>query len=140
MVSTNPSGIFAEYTKLITQFKLPGVDVAAFLESRRKDVEALAEANMTALAGVQQVSQKQVDIFRAKMTELQSLVSRLAKPESVGGAIAGEDVKNALQKAFIDMQELADAAYRAQTDSIAVVTKRFAEHVEEVKALVQVKK
>ncbi|WP_028217292.1 phasin family protein [Paraburkholderia oxyphila] len=139
MVSTNPSGIFAEYTKLITQFKLPGVDVAAFLESRRKDVEALAEANMTALAGVQQVSQKQVDIFRAKMGELQSLVSRLTKPESVGLS-AGEDVKNALQKAFIDMQELADAAYRAQTDSIAVVTKRFAEHVEEVKALVQVKK
>ncbi|QBR00876.1 phasin family protein [Paraburkholderia pallida] len=139
MVSTNPSGIFAEYTKLITQFKLPGVDVAAFLESRRKDVEALTEANMTALAGVQQVSQKQVDIFRAKMGELQSLVSRLTKPESVGLS-AGEDVKNALQKAFIDMQELADAAYRAQTDSIAVVTKRFAEHVEEVKVLVQVKK
>jgi hypothetical protein len=40
----------------------------------------------------------------------------------------------------MDMQELADAAYRAQTDSIAVVTKRFAEHVEELKALVQPRK
>ena len=140
MVTTNPSALFAEYTKLITQFKLPGVDVAAFLESRRKDFEALAEANMTALAGVQQISQKQVDIARAKMAELQSLVSKLATPGGEGGVIAGEGVKDALQKAFVDMQELADVAYHAQADSIAVVTKRFAEHVEEVKALVQQKK
>ncbi|WP_321962452.1 TIGR01841 family phasin [Paraburkholderia sp. J7] len=140
MATTNTNGIFAEYTKLISQFKLPGVDVSAFLESRRKDVEALTEANMTALAGVQQLGQKQVEILRSKMTELQSLVTRLSTPGSESVASAGEGMKDALQKAFIDMQELADAAYRAQTDSIAVVTKRFAEHVEEIKALMQPKK
>lgn len=140
MATTNTNGIFAEYTKLISQFKLPGVDMSAFLESRRKDVEALTEANMTALAGVQQLGQKQVEILRSKMTELQSLVTRLSTPGSESVASAGEGVKDALQKAFIDMQELADAAYRAQTDSIAVVTKRFAEHVEEIKALMQPKK
>ncbi|WP_321909558.1 TIGR01841 family phasin [Paraburkholderia sp. J11-2] len=140
MATTNTNGIFAEYTKLISQFKLPGVDVSAFLESRRKDVEALTEANMTALAGVQQLGQKQVEILRSKMTELQSLVTRLSTPGSESVASAGEGMKDALQKAFIDMQELADAAYRAQTDSIAVVTKRLAEHVEEIKALMQPKK
>lgn len=139
MATINPNSIFAEYTKLISQFKLPGVDVSAFLESRRKDVEALTEANMTALAGVQQLGQKQVEIVRSKMTELQSLMTRLSTPGSEGVANAGEGMKDALQKAFIDMQELADAAYRAQTDSIAVVTKRLAEHVEEIKALMQPK-
>lgn len=140
MATINPNSIFAEYTKLISQFKLPGVDVSAFLESRRKDVEALTEANMTALAGVQQLGQKQVEILHSKMTELQSLMTRLSTPGSEGVANAGEGMKDALQKAFIDMQELADAAYRAQTDSIAVVTKRLAEHVEEIKALMQPKK
>ena len=140
MATSNTNGIFAEYTKLISQFKLPGVDVSAFLESRRKDLEALTEANMTALAGVQQLGQTQADILRSKMNELQSLVTRLSTPGSEGAASAGEGVKDALQKAFVDMQELADAAYRAQTDSIAVVTKRFAEHVEEIKALMQPKK
>lgn len=139
MATINPNSIFAEYTKLISQFKMPGVDVSAFLESRRKDVEALTEANMTALAGVQQLGQKQVEILRSKMTELQSLMTRLSTPGSEGVANAGEGMKDALQKAFIDMQELADAAYRAQTDSIAVVTKRLAEHVEEIKTLMQPK-
>ncbi|MGF6720993.1 phasin family protein [Paraburkholderia sp. GAS41] len=137
MTGSNPSNIFGEYTKLITQFKLPGVDIAGILESRRKDIEALAEANMTALAGVQQLGQKQVEIARSTMVELQGLVTRLRSPGSESVASTGEGVQKALQKAFVDMQELADAAYRAQTDSIAVVTKRFAEHVEELKALVQ---
>ena len=140
MDSTNFNSIFDEYKKVVGQFKLPGIDVGALLESRRKDVEALTEANMTALAGVQQLGQKQVEILRSKMTELQSLVTRLSTPGSESVASAGEGVKDALQKAFIDMQELADAAYRAQTDSIAVVTKRLAEHVEEIKALMQPKK
>ncbi|QCP53157.1 phasin family protein [Trinickia violacea] len=140
MAATQPNTLFAEYTKLITQFKLPGLDLAAILESRRKDIEALAEANMTALAGVQQLGQKQIEIIRSTTTELQSLVTRLRSPGSETPAATGEGVQKTLQKAFVDMQELADAAYRAQTDSIAVVTKRFAEHVEELKALVQPKK
>lgn len=140
MTATNPANLFGEYTKLITQFKLPGVDVAGVLEARRKDIEALAEANMTALAGVQQLGQKQMDIVRSATAELQSLVTRLGTPGSQSAAATAEGVQKALQKAFTDMQELADAAYRSQTDSIAVVTKRFAEHVEELKALVQPKK
>lgn len=140
MAATQPNNIFAEYTKLITQFKLPGLDLAAILESRRKDIEALAEANMAALAGVQQLGQKQIEIIRSTTAELQSLVTRLRSPGSESAAATGEGVQKTLQKAFVDMQELADAAYRAQTDSIAVVTKRFAEHVEELKALMQPKK
>jgi len=42
MDSTNSNSIFAEYKKVIGQFKLPGIDVAAILETRRKDIEAIA--------------------------------------------------------------------------------------------------
>jgi phasin family protein len=139
MDSTNANSIFTEYTKLISQFKLPGIDTGAILESRRKDIEALAEANTTALAGVQSLASKQADILRTTLTELQALVGRLS---ASGGqpANAGEVVQQALHKALTDMQELADTAYRAQSDSVAVVTKRVAEHVEELKTLLQPKK
>ncbi|MEM5450150.1 TIGR01841 family phasin [Paraburkholderia sp. BR14263] len=140
MESTNPTHLFAEYTKVLGQFKLPGVDVAAILESRRKDIEALAQANSAALAGVQSLGLKQAEILRTTMTELQSLVAKLGAQGAAPGANAGEVVQQALHKALVDMQELADTAYRAQSDSIAVVTKRVAEHVEELKALLQPKK
>jgi len=140
MDSTNPNSIFAEYKKVIGQFKLPGIDVGAILESRRKDIEAIAEANTTALAGMQSLAQKQSEILHTTLTELQSLVSRVSKSEAQPAANTGEVVQQALQKALVDMQELADTAYRAQADSVAVVTKRVAEHVEELKTLLQPKK
>jgi phasin family protein len=127
MDSTNPNSIFAEYKKVIGQFKLPGI-------------EAIAEANTTALAGVQSLAQKQSEILHTTLTELQSLVSRVSKSEAQPATNTGEVVQQALQKALVDMQELADTAYRAQADSVAVVTKRVAEHVEELKTLLQPKK
>jgi phasin family protein len=140
MESTNPNSLFAEYSKMLGQFKLPGIDVSALLASRRKDIEALAEANTTALAGVQSLAHKQSEILRTTMAELQTLVTRLTPAGGVPSAATGEVVQQALHKALVDMQELADTAYRAQSDSFAVVTKRVAEHVEELKTLLQPKK
>jgi phasin family protein len=137
--STNANSIFAEYTKVISQFKLPGIDVSALLESRRKDIEALAQANTAAFSAMQSLAHKQVDILRTTLTEAQSLVGRLSTL-GTQPANAGEVVQQALHKALVDMQDLADTAYRAQSDSVAVVTKRVAEHVEELKALLQPKK
>lgn len=140
MESTSPNSLFAEYAKVIGQFKLPGIDVAAILEARRKDIDALAEANTTALAGMQSLAHKQSEILRTTMAELQSLVGRLAASGGKPAANTGEVVQQALHKALVDMQELADTAYRAQSDCVAVVTKRVAEHVEELKLLLQPKK
>lgn len=135
--TTQPGNLFAEYTKMIGQFKLPGVDIPALLEARRKDIEALAQANTTAIAGVQSLAQKQAEILRTTMSELQSVVGKLNAQGVAPAANTGEVVQQALHKALVDMQELADTAWRAQADSVAVVTKRVAERVEELKALLQ---
>ncbi|CAG9256688.1 phasin family protein [Paraburkholderia caribensis] len=139
MESTGKNSIFTEYTKLFGQFKLPGIDMGAMLESRRKDIEAIAEANTTALAGVQSLAQKQSGILRTTLGELLAFVTRLTQG---GQSIVntGDTVKQTLHKALVDVQDLADTAYRAQSDSVAVVTKRVAERVEELKTLLQPKK
>jgi phasin family protein len=139
MESMNPNTLFAEYTKMIGQFKLPGVDIGALMESQRKDIEALANANTTAIAGVQALGQKQVEILRETMAGVQTLLSQVASKGAEPGSQTGELVQNALHKALTDMQELADTAYRAQSESMAVLTKRAAEHVEELKTLLQPK-
>jgi len=140
METTQPANVIAEYTKAITHFKLPGIDLAAILESRRKDIEALGQASSAALAGVQSIAQKQVSILQWAISELQSLVTKPTAQDAAPAANAGEVVQQAVKKSLADIQELVDTAYRAQSDSVAVVTKRVAEHVEELKALVQSKK
>jgi phasin family protein len=140
METTNPNHLFAEYTKMIEKFKLPGVDLSAVLESQRKDIEALAQANAAAIAGMQTLGQKQAEILQSTMAQVQSLVSQLATSGATPSSSAGELVQQALHKTLADMQELADTAYKAQSESFAVVSKRVSEHVDELKALLQAKK
>jgi phasin family protein len=137
MESTSTNGMFTEYTKLIGQFKLPGLDLSALLESRRKDLAAIVEVNTTVLAGVQSLAQKQSDILRTSLGDVQAFFARFTQPGGQPVASTGEATKQALHKTLVDVQDLVDTAYRAQSDSVAVVTKRVAEHVEELKTLLQ---
>lgn len=139
--STNPAALFAEYTKMFAQLNLPGVDIASLMESQRKDIEALANANKTALAGFQSLGFKQAEIFRSAMTELRSMIPQVAalsggKPTSD----AAEVVQQTLHRALSDMQELAAQAMRTQTETFAAVTKRVQERTEECRSFLSPKR
>ena len=130
---------FGDFTKMLEQFKLPGFDVPAIMEARRKDVEALVQANQTALQGMQSLAQKQADMLRTTLGELQSLTGQL----SSGGAPspkAAELIQQSLHKSLADMQQLAQAAYQTQAESYAVIAKRVEENVQELKTLLQQQK
>jgi len=131
---------FGEFTKMLEQFKLPGFDVPAIMEARRKDVEALVTANQAALQGVQSLAQKQADMLRSTLTELQTLASQFRASGSTSSAQTAELVQQTLHKALADMQQLAQAAYQSQAESYAVIAKRVEENVQELKTLLQPKK
>src|SRR5438876_11512380 len=117
----NPTKMLGDFMKTMEQFKLPGLDMAAIMESRRKDLEALMAANQTALQGMQTLGEKQAEILRTTLTELQALVQQAAQPGNAieKSAKTGELVQQALQKALANMRELAEAGYKAQADTFA---------------------
>lgn len=135
----DPANPFAEFNKMFEQFKLPGFDVPAVMEARRKDVEALITANQTAVQGMQALAQKQAEMLRTTLTELQDLAQKQAASGGVPSAQTAELVQQTLHKALADMQQLTQAAYRTQADSYAVIAKRVEENVEELKSLLQKK-
>ena len=134
--ATSSNGLLADYLGFIGRLKLPRIDTRAVLESRRKDIEALVAANTTALAGMQSLGRKQMEIVNARMTRLQSLVER--RTDSQAGAEAtGVTLQNAFSHTLSDVRELVETVCRAQADSVAVISKRVAENVEEWKTLLQ---
>ncbi|AQV96698.1 chemotaxis protein [Cupriavidus necator] len=137
MESTTPNNLFSQYTSMIRQFKLPGLDLTAILESRRKDIEALLAANSTALSGMQALGQKQADILRAAMADAQSLIAQRTAADAKASGNAGDVVQQGLRKAVTNMQDLADTLYKTQADCFAVISKRVTENVEELKARLQ---
>jgi phasin family protein len=121
-------------TKMLEKFKVPGIDMTAIIEARRKDIEALAESNKAAMQAMQDMGRKQAEMLAAAMQEIQATTQSLAS--SVGDpAKQTEIVKKAYAKAVADAKDLAEMARKAQTDSMASITKRANEHMAEIKKM-----
>jgi phasin family protein len=133
-----PTSQLIDITKIFEQFKLPGVDVSALMEARRKDIEALTEVNKIAWQSSQTMAQKQVEILQKTMQELTQAMSA-GKPME-NAAKQGEVVQHAMEKAFTYMRELAELTVKAQTEALAVINKRTQENIQELTSLVQSKK
>jgi phasin family protein len=137
MNETTPTNLFGDIVKLLEQYKLPGIDIAAIIEMRRKDIEALMTANRVALEGAQSIGQKQVEILRSTLDQLSSLIQQATASGSMTEKTTktGELVQQVLQRALENMRELAETAYKSQSDTYAVLTKRIQENLDEARAL-----
>ena len=141
MESKPSPNLFGDFAKVFEQLKLPGLDVAAIVESRRKDIEALMTANRLALEAAQSLGQKQVEMLRHSLTEIRDAITHAgaAKGSEEPAARNSELVQRILQTVLQDMRELSEAAFKAQSDTVAVVNKRIQDNIEEMKALLKPK-
>jgi len=142
MEQTTSTNLFGDIVKLLEQYKLPGIDVAAIVDMRRKDIEALMTANRVALEGAQSVGQKQVEILRGTLDQLSSLIQQATASGNMTEKTTKtrELVQQVLQRALENMRELAETAYKSQSDTYAVLTKRIQENLDEAKALLRPEK
>ena len=123
---------FMDLSKMMEQFRLPGVDMNALVEARRKDVEALVKANQQAYQGVQALAQRQAEILQAAASSMQSGMAEMAgKPPTELAQRQAELARQAFDKALVDMRELAEIMTRSQAQAYESLSKRFQEHIDE---------
>ena len=127
-----------DITKMLADFKVPGVDVESMVASQRKNIEALTEANQLVIAGVQAVMKRQAEILKASMEEARSVASEIMVPGSPEAKAAkqAEVVQTAFQAALANMKELADLVTKSNTEAANVISKRVAEGLDEIKSAV----
>ena len=98
---------FSQFAAMFQQYKLPGLDVSAIVDARRKDVEALAEANQVAFGGMQAIQGKQLEILRSALDNFQTVAQQLATSPAKPAVSPTEVVQKALHLALADMQDIA---------------------------------
>ena len=128
---------FADFTKIIDRFKVPGIDLSALAESGRKDMEALVEANKAAYQGLQALAHKQTEMLTEAMNKIQEAAKRAAG--TTPGTPASELAREAYHKTLADMKELADIVRKSQAEALTKVTHRAIEHLQELKKMIQPK-
>jgi phasin family protein len=134
------SNAFGDLTKMLEQFKLPGVDTQEVVEARRKDIDALVQANQAVYEGMQALANKQGELLKTAMEDIQSAMKGTASGIGVGDpAKQGELARKAYEKVLGDMKDLAEIARESQTEAMAKITQRGTEHLDEVKKLMNLK-
>lgn len=134
------STAFGDLTKMLEQFKIPGVDTKDIVEARRKDIDALVQANQAIYEGMQALANKQGELLRKSMEDIQSGMKAAAGGVGVGDpGKQGELARKAYEKVLLDMKDLAEIARKSQTEAMAKITQRGTEHLEEVKKMMKPK-
>lgn len=134
------SNPFGDVTKMIEQFKLPGVDMAAIVEARRKDIEALVKANKAAYESMQAMAHKQTEMLTQAMQDIQSAVKEAAANKGMPDPKKqAEMARNAWKKTLADMKDLAEMARKSQADAMAGLSARATQSLQEIKKMMQPK-
>src|SRR3954466_11405543 len=81
---SSPLNPFADLQTLMTQFSVPGIDLAAVIESRRKDIDALVAANQSALEAAQALARKQTEMLTQAMQDIQQATRDAASGVGLG--------------------------------------------------------
>ena len=119
---------FFDFTKLMRQFRLPGVDFAALVDRERKNIEALAEANRIAFEGWQRLVRRQAEILQETMKKV---VADAGQEDAMKKR--ADLAKEGFEEALANMRELAEMATKSQKEAFEVVRKRIEENVEGIR-------
>jgi len=116
-----------DFAKLMSQFRLPGVDFTAFVDRERKNIEALVKANSIAFEGWQRLVRRQAEMLQETMQKVVADASLLDAKKRADLA------KEGFEKALANMRELAEITTQSQKEAFDVVSKRIEENMEGIR-------
>ena len=117
------------------QFQLNDV-AGKLIEGRKRDIDAILEANRKSYQGLQAVVERQTSMLKDSIAQWQSV----AKMMSASGpresfSKLDELAKQSFGMAVANIRELAELSARSQAEAFEVVRQRIRENVEEVTRL-----
>jgi len=133
--ATKNSGLF-DVTKVMGDFRVPGIDLEAAVASQRKNIEALTQANQLAVEGVQALMRRQVEITRQAMEDFSAMFRDFVQPNgSPEDRVAkqAEYSKQAIEKGLSNAKELTELVTKANSEAFNVINKRVTESLDEVR-------
>ena len=131
-----------DVTKVFADFRFHPFDVEAVWAAQRRNIEALSQANQAAVAGVQALAKRQIELTRETVEGFSALLRDLAQPASTEDRIAKntEYVKQVVENGVKHGGEIATIAAKAGSEAAEILHKRTNEGLDEFRAFASPKK
>lgn len=139
MAKTHNPFAETDFTKLLNEFKVPGVDVEDFVNAQQKNLHALNKANQLAVEGLQAVAQRQAEILRDAMQEMASISQDMLHATSPQERVAKQTelAKDTYGQILANMKELSEMLTKSQTEAFDVINKRVNESLDDFRKAVE---
>jgi phasin family protein len=127
-----------DLTTLWSSLKFPAApDADTLAAAHQRNIEAIAKARDATLRCGQEIATQYADILRQTMTDLTQTAEALAKADTPQAVVAKQMdyLRATFEKTMEHMTVLSTSIQRANTDAMEALNKRFAEAMEEMKAI-----
>lgn len=124
-----------DITKVLADFKVPGVDLETVIASQRKNIDAVTQANKLAYDGFQAVLKRQAEILRQTLGEAAEVSKSLTEPGTPQDKAAKqtEVTKEAFERALANVRELAEIMSTSNAEAMDLLNKRFSQSLDELR-------
>ena len=138
-----PGSIFRAPTapdikEILERFRLPNLDVDAFVALKQADIDAVTRATSIALAGAQSIAEKQAELLKATLGEVGEALKTLPEDAKHPGELVGKQrdlIQSTLSKTLESMKEMAEAAQKSNAEIFEVAQERVKSNVEQIRGM-----
>jgi phasin family protein len=126
----------ADFSKMMGEYQIPGVDWSELMASQQKNLQALAKANQLLVEGAQAVIRREVEILQKAMAELADASKEMMQqgdPQAQASKRL-ELARTSFEATIQNMRELAEVAGRSNREALEVINQRALESFEEIKS------
>ncbi|MCB1759440.1 MAG: TIGR01841 family phasin [Gammaproteobacteria bacterium] len=133
--SYDPQAFFKQMQGGFSAYQLPNFDNKAFLDSQKKNMEALVNANQAALAGTQELLKAQSEMLQQAMADATEAAKSLAGSSNPKELAEKQTdlLQAAVEKALANSTELGELVKNNQTEISKMINERFVESMKEIK-------
>jgi len=119
--------------------RFPMMDAEAIMQSQRRNIEVLTQANQICYEGVQAVAQRQAEIMRKSFEDCSRVVQEMAKPGDVEDRLSrqADAAKDAYEASVANMRELAELSVKSNSEAAELLNKRVTEVFDELRGILQ---
>lgn len=123
------------YTKIIENCGAAPIDVSSLIETQRKNIQALSQAQQMAFGNIQAIARRQVEVISKFMEDQSKLTTELlreGKPEDKITKNA-EIIKKSYENAMANAAEIAEMVKKANTETTGILNKRASATIKEIR-------
>lgn len=139
MAQKNPFADFfaqSDFSKIFENYQSNPFDLKALLETQRKNIQALTEANKIAVGNLQAIAQRQTEILSQIVEDNSSLAKEMMTEGTPEEKIAknAKLFKNVYERTVGSMKELSKIINKSNEEASTIINKRVAATMNEIQS------